>query len=126
MAITIRKFLKQSIKEQRYRGRWIPLSPGYLEFKRKHNLSENIWEATGELVDSISYRRYGNQYIIGIDPKKTYPSGANMLEVAQIMEYGGKHMPARPLFTPVFNYVKRHINEYWNDYLLNIDKYLHL
>lgn len=123
LSVIIRRMLKASIEDQRYKGRWTPLSAGYVEFKNKYGLSDKIWEATGTLVDSISYYKHGNQYIIGINPSKKYKNGVSILYVAKCMEYGTKNMPARPLFTPVFNYVKRYIRQYWEMYLSAPHKY---
>lgn len=123
LAVTIRKILKTSIKTQYYGGRWEPLSDSYLKFKQAHGLSENIWEATGKLVDSISYYRRGDRYIIGIKDTARYPNGLSVLYVAKCMEFGTKNMPARPLFAPVLRYVRRHIRTYWEMYLLNPRQY---
>lgn len=114
----IKKELKSAIKTQRYATRlWKPLEKKYLEFKRTHGLSENIWEATGKLVDSIIYRRLSNEYFIGIDPKAKYPNGTSVEFIGKCMEFGTKNMPARPLFAPVMRRVKRNIRNHWLDYL---------
>lgn len=110
--------LKLSIKTQRYARRlWKPLESKYLEFKKAHGLSENIWEATGKLVHSIIYRRLSNGYFIGIDPKAKYPNGISVELIGKCMEFGTKNMPARPLFAPVIRKVKRNIKKHWLDYL---------
>lgn len=124
LTITMKKMLKQSIKKQYYVRYWEPLSHNYLKFKREHGLSENIWEATGKLVNSISYRRQGNKFVIGIPKNVKYSNGVSVQYVAKCMEFGTKNMPARPLFNPVLRYIKRHIRTYWELYLLNPRKYL--
>lgn len=124
LTITMKKMLKQSIKKQYYVRYWEPLSHNYLKFKREHGLSENIWEATGKLVSSISYRRQGNKFVIGIPKNVKYSNGVSVQYVAKCMEFGTKNMPARPLFNPVLRYIKRHIRTYWELYLLNPRKYL--
>lgn len=124
LAKTMRTMLKKSIEFQYYKGRWAPLSPAYLKFKQAHGLSENIWEATGRLHDSISYRKSGDKYIIGIRPNATYENGTSVQYVAVCMEYGTENMPARPLFRPVTNFIKRNIRLYWINYLSNPTAYL--
>lgn len=124
LAVTMRKMLKSSIKTQYYASSWDPLSASYLKFKQEHGLSENIWEATGKLVDSISYYRHGDRYVIGIKDSAKYPNGTSVLYVAKCMEFGTKNMPARPLFAPVLRYIRRHIRTYWEMYLINPNQYL--
>lgn len=124
LAITMKKMLRSSIKDQYYKRYWEPLSPSYAKFKEEHGLSENIWEATGKLVDSISYQKRGDKYVIGIRPGSKYPNGTSVLMVAKCMEFGTKNMPARPLFAPVIRYIKRHIRVYWTLYLSKPRKYL--
>lgn len=125
LAITMRKMLKYSIRNQYYKSRWKPLNKKYLEFKKSKGLSENIWEATGLLYKSISYRRVGNRYVIGINPKITYKDGTPVYLVARYMEYGTKYMPARPLFKPVLRYIKTNISTLWRLYITNPRDYLH-
>ena len=124
LAITMKKLLKNSIHKQYYSRYWEPLSRNYLKFKQKHGLSENIWEATGKLVDSISYRKQGDRYIVGIPKSAKYPNGVSVQYVAGCMEFGTENMPARPLFNPVIRYIRRHVRIYWELYLLNPRKYL--
>ena len=124
LTITMKKLLKSSIKKQYYARYWEPLSHNYLKFKREHGLSENIWEATGKLVNSISYRKQGNRYVIGIPKSVKYSNGVSVQYVAKCMEFGTKNMPARPLFRPVLRYIKRYIRVYWELYLLQPRKYL--
>lgn len=124
LAVTMRKMLKSSIKSQYYKYKWKPLNPAYLKFKKAHGLSENIWQATGKLYKSISYRKVGNYYIVGINPRATYENGTSVFMVAACMEYGSKNMPARPLFTPVLNYIKSNIKLYWRLYISNPREYV--
>lgn len=124
LTITMKKMLKDSIKKQYYKRYWEPLSHSYLKFKNEHGLSENIWEATGKLVNSISYRKQGNRFIIGIPDNVKYPNGTSVQYVAKCMEFGTKNMPARPLFNPVIRYIRRNVRIYWELYLLHPRKYL--
>lgn len=121
LAEEMKKYLKDVIKHQKYKNQWKPLSITYLEYKRKHHLSTNIWEATSLLVDSIGVRKYGNHYIIGFPRKKCYPGTRLTIEqVAIWMEYGtnGEHpMPARPLFNKVYEYFRKHVDRYYKKFL---------
>lgn len=114
----LKKLLKRRIKTQYQYLRWAPLTPEYAEFKRRTGLSENIWEATGLLVDSISYKRVSDYYIVGIDPNKMYPgTHTKVLFIAKCMEFGTRYMPARPLFGPTVYFMRRHIRSYWELFL---------
>lgn len=124
LTITMKKMLQESIRKQYYTRYWEPLSQSYLKFKKDHGLSENIWEATGKLVNSISYRRQGDRFVIGIPKHVKYPNGVSVQYVAKCMEFGTKNMPARPLFNPVIRYIRRHVRTYWELYLLHPRKYL--
>lgn len=118
LARQMQKLLKSRIYTQYRYLRWAPLTPGYAEFKKKAGLSPNIWEATGLLVNSIVYYREGDTYVIGIDPKACYPnSNVKVLFVAECMEFGTRYMPARPLFGPTVNFMRRNVRKYWEMYL---------
>lgn len=118
LAKTMRDLLKKRITTQYRASSWVPLSKGYVAMKDRLGLSPNIWEATGYLLDSISYYRKGNEYIVGIHPNKKYPnSRTKVLFVAKCMEFGTEYMPARPLFGPVVTFMRRNIRRYWELYL---------
>lgn len=121
MAEQIKNYLKQVIKNQTYKQYWKPLSVDYMEYKRRHHLSLNIWEATSLLVDSIQVRKYGDHYIIGFPLKKKYPgTNITVTQVAIWMEYGttGKHpMPARPLFNRVYEYHRKNVDRHFRKFL---------
>lgn len=112
------KLLVSAITTQRYKSRWEPLTPSYIEFKRHNGLSLNIWEATGMIKNHIVSYKYNSSYIIGINPRAKYPgSDLHLLQVAKWMEFGNSRIPARPLFQPIVNYMKRNIRKYWDEFL---------
>lgn len=112
--------LKKRIKTQYRYLKWSPLTPGYLAFKSRMGLSLNIWEATGYLLNNITYYQEGNNYIVGIDPYVVYPdTKVNVLFVAKCMEFGTRYMPARPLFGPTVMFMRRHVRKYWESFLEN-------
>lgn len=118
LADKMSKLLYDRIKSQYQAFRWAPLSEGYKKFKKSHNLSPNIWEATGYLAESIIYYKRDNYYVVGIAPNKRYPnSKTNVLFVAKCMEFGTRYMPARPLFGPVIRFMRRNVRKYWELFL---------
>lgn len=118
LAIQMRKLLKNRIVTQYRYLYWAPLTPGYTALKAKLGLSPNIWEATGLLLKSIGYYKEGDSYIVGVNPHVYYPnSRVKVLFVAKCMEFGTRYMPARPLFGPTINFMRRHVRKYWELYL---------
>lgn len=117
LANEMKNLIKERIDVQYRYLRWDPLSPGYLEFKKRHGLSEDIWKATGRLYDSIEAYPFGGTIIVGINPSAHYDNGTNVLFVAKCMEFGTDKMPARPLFAPTVRYMRRHIREYFESFL---------
>lgn len=113
----MRDQFKEAIDKQRFKSTWPPLSEPYMDWKGKHNLSLNIWEATGYLKKSIVYRKRNGYYLVGIDPYKRYKNGPKVLFVAKCIEYGTSRMPARPLFRPIFNQIRKHMGRYWRKFL---------
>lgn len=118
LADKMKDLLVKRIKTQYSYLRWKPLSAGYQKYKEKVGLSPNIWEATQELVNSITYYKHDTYYIVGIPPNKKYPnSKVKVLFVAECMEFGTKYMPARPLFGPTLRFMRRNIRKYWELFL---------
>lgn len=112
------KELVEAINSQRYKKVWEPLTPEYLEYKRKNGLSTNIWEATSLLKESITTYRSNNSYVVGVDRRLKYP-GTNVYvyKVVRWLEYGTSRMPARPLFGPVKRRIERNMRKYWETFL---------
>jgi hypothetical protein len=111
--------LVKAINSQRYKGRWEPLSPEYLEWKKANNMSTKIWEATSLLKDSIGVWRSNNRYVVGIKRNIKYPdSNVPVYRVARWMEFGTSKMPARPLFLPVKKLINSRLRTYWTEFLL--------
>lgn len=112
------RLVKLSIDQQRYRARWKDLTPGYLEYKRKHGLSLNIWEATGELKKSLKVMSpNGRTIVIGFDKRRTHKgSSAKLYKLARWLEYGTLRIPPRPLFRMVYIYMSSNINYFWSKY----------
>lgn len=113
------RLFKLSIDVQRYRSKWKDLTPGYLEYKKKHGLSPNIWEATGQLKSSIRVSRMGRfNYSIGFDKRRVHKgSHAKLTDIAKWMEYGTLRMPPRPLFRVIYIYMSSNIGYFYEKYL---------
>jgi hypothetical protein len=114
--------LRRAIRTQRYKTTWEPLSVHYSTYKIQKDLSLNTWEATGHLINSITWWEQGDYYVVGIKPSTSYPSnpGLKVSKVAKFLEYGTEKMPARPLFRPLFQYLKKHIRTFWSRYLAEV------
>lgn len=109
-----------AINSQRYKGQWEPLSKEYLEYKRRHGLSDKTWEATELLKNSISAYRSNNKWVVGINPYIKYPGTKTYVyKVARWMEYGTSNMPARPLFRPVKKLITSRMRKYWHAFLIS-------
>jgi len=79
---------------------WAPLSPGWAA-KKGHG---NPWYHTGHLENTIEYDIEGDEVHVGILKHEAYPeTGSTVAVVAASLEYGTRHIPARPLFRPVFD-----------------------
>lgn len=117
LAEIIRKEFSDAIDDQRFKRYWPPLNLAYLKYKRIHHLSMKTWKATGLLQKSIVAKRRAFSYYVGIDPNKRYNNGAKVIDIARCLEYGTSRMPARPLFRPIFEDIRKHVKDYWNDFL---------
>jgi len=117
--------LQQAIDDQRYARHWPPLSIPYYEYKKKKGLSLKMWEATGLLRDSITYFKFGNAWVVGVDPAKTYPDTPVLVyRVMKYLEHGTVKMPPRPLVTPVAANVRKSISRHWNAFTNRLEEEL--
>lgn len=104
------EFVKLSIDRQRYKAKWRDLTPGYLAYKRKHGLSTNIWEASGQIKRDLKvlYSSNRKKMTIGFDVRVKHKRAKNLRvhQLAKILEYGTLRIPPRPLFRLAFNYFR--------------------
>ena len=117
---------ERAIDSQRYKhdvSKWPPLSFKYLTWKKSHNLSLKIWEATGTLKSNLKIFRKGSFIAVGFKQADVYPkSRLKINNIARYLEYGtnnsnGKvRIPPRPLFRPITVYMRKHINDYYKKY----------
>ena len=110
--------LVKAIDKQRFNSKWKPLSPSYLEWKKKNNLSTKIWKATGNMQSSIYKINRKDKVLVGVTSKRKYPNtNSDLLTVAKRLEFGTSKSPARPLFRPIYNNYSKHIDRYWKRFL---------
>jgi hypothetical protein len=114
----------RAIDTQRYKSgskAWKPLSLKYKTWKKTHNLSLNIWEATGHMKDSLKIFKKGNMIAVGFKQTDIYPkSYAKVNQIARYLEYGGNknpnRPPSRPLFRPIVEYCRKNVSRYYKKY----------
>jgi hypothetical protein len=107
------KRIDEVIKRRLYN--WHPLSPSYLDWKKKTHLDPRTWIATGQTLNSIHYWYSGlaDAFFVGVHPTKRYrypdkngqlttKKGAKILDILRWLEFGTTKMKARPLFSKVF------------------------
>jgi hypothetical protein len=110
--------IKEAIKMQKYKYKWKPLSVSYMTYKRRHNLSLNIWEATGHMQNSLEVFKRGKYKAVGFKEGKYYPnSRLSINKIARYVEFGGKRLPPRPLFRTLYSYMSRHIDDFYRMYI---------
>lgn len=107
--------INEVVKRQLYT--WSPLSPSWVQFKKRMGLSPKIWYASGQVLDSIHYWYVplGDQFFIGVHPTKRHRAykrgggidqskkGAKIISIISWMEKGTTKMPPRPLFSKVLS-----------------------
>lgn len=113
---------------------WHPLSKTYKAWKARMDLDPRIWIASGELEDSIKiwHSQIHNAWIIGVNPYKKhhvytkggiYKSKKNdvlLIDIIRSLEFGTQKIPARPLFTVVFNRIKRLEVVYYKQFVKDV------
>ena len=119
--------VKNAITTQKYKGKWKPLSPQYLAYKRKKGLSPIIWEATKELKTTLKVMNKKDHIVIGWDKRLLHKSSKKGLfgykkskvpiyKIAIALEYGTLKIPPRPLFRLVYMSMSKNIRRYWEKF----------
>ena len=121
VAVRLATTVVDAIDSQRYKHAWKPLSLSYVTYKQKHNLSLKIYEATGQMRDSIRVFKDGKYIGLGFPKNKRYPkSHVQINTIARYLEFGSRdnaHPPSRPLWRPLQVYVRKNIWRYFMSYL---------
>lgn len=98
---------------------WERLSEITLQLKQ----DERIYIETGELADSFGIfegtdTKTGCSYFISASPYQIHrPSGLKYTELLMYLEYGTVRQPARPLFSPTYDELKKQVKQSWKNYL---------
>lgn len=97
------------------KAKWSPLSAAWLRRKEKMGWSLKFWIATGQLMNELKVK---SRRVVGFDNRKVHKvSHTKLLVIARANEYGTFSIPARPLFRPVYWYMRKHIDRVYRDYL---------
>lgn len=121
------RLVKISIDKQRFKSKWKRLSSNYFNYKKRSGLSTKIWIATGELKDNLKVLNKRKSVItVGFDNRKKHKnSKVKLSKLACYLEFGTLNIPPRPLFKLVYQYMRKHIKEFYIKYLrLNKKKLL--
>lgn len=81
---------------------WVPLNPKYKRHKRKMGLDPRILIATGRYIESIQpIQQPDGGWIVSV-PAEPLRGGSKytLKDLARWLEYGTRHMPARPHWRP--------------------------
>lgn len=87
---------------------WRPLSPQYIERKRKAGLSTKIMIATSTYMQSVTSIRRGYVSFAGVLKSAKTKEGESLANVGAVMEYGSRvaGIEARPLWQPVYKHTR--------------------
>lgn len=110
----IEEFQKIITRQTRMATRWKPLSYGYLKYKYRRGLSLNTWEATGQLKNTLSFKKRSRMISFGYARHKE--SGLLLDHIARSLEYGDAKIPARPIFRPLYIEMRKHIRRTYNKF----------
>lgn len=123
MAETLRDEFVRAIDKQRFNKKWPPLSVSYYTWKERKNLSLHIWEATGTMKNTLKVFKKGSYIAVGFRQTDVYPkTSAKINTIAKYVEYGTPKMPARPLFRPLTEYMRKHVSDYFKRYKKELKK----
>lgn len=91
------------LKDNAYNQRLklLPLSPKYIQWKRRQGLSTRILISTGEYVRSIQLKKVGNVWRVLVPPDLIHSgSDISMEELARVLEFGSvkRNISPRPLW----------------------------
>jgi hypothetical protein len=111
---------KAGILEQRWRDKWKPLSPSYLEWKKRKGLDTRILIATGQYLDSFKVYRSGKYWVAGVEKDRLHYFEGKVVKIGDLakwLEFGTRKMPPRPHWRPAFDYVSKNIRYFWNAFI---------
>ena len=107
LSVLLIENIKKAVKKQDFRKNFQPLNAAYKLSKLNKGHSTGFWEATGELIESISaWKNSEGNYYIGFKKDQTHSdSGTELALIASVLEKGStkRNIPARPLLIPEAN-----------------------
>jgi len=127
--LIMKRDVKEAIRRQVFPGApYRPLSLKWAERKRRMGLQAGYWRAGGFLTRSLSVwreTRGGLVHCIGWKPGTPHPGyaghpgGTECAVIARALEMGSRdrHIPARPLFTPIAANLSRRISAIFVDFI---------
>ena len=108
-----RSLVQQSIKNQKFRKKFIPLSEKYRKYKESKRLLSGFWQATGFLQQHLElWRASDGAYNVGFSEEVMHPrTKAPLSIILKVLEEGSedRNIPARPLFWPLARAMSKHV-----------------
>lgn len=110
-----------TIKNQKFKKPYTPLSVEYALFKKRKHLKPGFWQEYGDLQENLTHwRESDGTYMIGFKPDTKHSvNGADQTMIANVLERGSEkmHVPARPLFTPIAAAIRKGIIPFFEKFL---------
>lgn len=108
-------FIQDSMCSRVYKGKWEPVDDeNYLKYIGT-TPQEHIYDS---IKSSMSSKKIGNNYIVGIDQSKKYKgSKLSLVQVINAIEYGTSKFNARPIFRKILTTIRKDILDLWRGYL---------
>lgn len=117
----------RAIDRQRYSSKWPALSINYMKWKKRHNLSLKMWEATGKMKSEIKVFKKGDYIAVGFAQKDVYPkTNVKINKIARYLEFGGRKKnrpPSRPLFRPLMERLRKDVSVCYKKYEKEVRKH---
>lgn len=124
----IKRKVQESIRTQKFKVAFQPLTAKYVDFKKRNKLEEGFWKSTNYLVNHIKVWKYANEYRVGFPSTAYYMDDEGnktiqIVVIAKTLEFGStkRNIPARPVFRPIVRDMSQHIARYLDRYLSTID-----
>ena len=101
---------------------WPPLNLAYYKWKKKKKYSLKMWEATGFLKNKLTLlsrdtRGDDAHIMVGFKFYTLYPQrDVSPLLVSRVLEFGSDVVPPRPLFRPMYIYMRKNVRGYWKKF----------
>lgn len=84
-------------------------------FSSISNTTINVYNLFLTIVDNLIYTRFRDKYVIGIDNSAKF-KGINLLDAAELINYGNLRLVEYPIFSDTFNYFTTNFADYWEEF----------